>query len=261
MRKKLIKNIQKLNSFLPLNDVMLKSIKDFFDIKYNYNTNALEWTTLTEKETSLVLKWQSIPKHSLIEHFEVINHKNAFNFVFDLTWWFFKSKNKFEDIFSENTILKIHTFLLNNINNDYAWMYRRQNVRIAFSRAVLPRYEKVPKLIEEFFSKYIKLYKKLDLSNLDKILEFWYMIHLDFVKIHPFIDWNWRTARLLQNLWFLYSINNINIVYFKNRQKYIETIEKSDKNIKSYFDFMDLNFLEFKKEELDLLENRIIYKY
>ena len=259
--QKLIKKILSFQEFLPLDTIMQKSLKDFLDVKYNYNTNALEWTTLTEKETSLVLKWETIPKHSLVEHFEVINHKNAFNFIFDLANWFEKSTKKFEEIFNETNLLKIHNFLLTNINNQFAWVYRRQNVRIAFSRAVLPRFEKVPMLMKNFFKDFIQREKKLDYKNLEELIKFWYDLHLSFVKIHPFVDGNWRTARLLINLWFLYSLSNLNIVYFKNRQEYIETIENSSLNIQNYYDFMNKNFLEFKEEELDLLENNIIFKY
>ncbi len=259
--KLLIEKIQKLSSFFPLNQTMQKSLKDFLDVKYNYNSNAIEWTTLSEKETSLVLRWETIPRHSLIEHFEVINHKNAFNFIFDITNWFDKSKWKFEDLFTEGNILKIHSFILNNINNDFAWIYRQQNVRIAFSRAVLPRSEKVPKLMEDFFAKYSKKRNEINLSDFDSILNFWYDLHIDFVRIHPFVDWNGRTARLIMNLWFLYAINNINIVYFSNRKEYIESIENSLDNIQNYYDFMNKNFLEFKKDELELVENNEIYKY
>jgi hypothetical protein len=63
------------------------------------------------------------------------------------------------------------------------------------------------------------------------------------------------------NLWFLYAINNINIVYFSNRKEYIESIENSLDNIQSYYDFMNDNFLEFKKNELELVKNNEIYKY
>jgi len=259
--KKLIEKINKTKEFLPLDEIMSKSIKDFFDVKYNYNTNAIEWTTLTEKETSLVLKWETIPKHSLVEHFEVINHKNAFNFIFELTNGLEKSKKSFDEIFNEKNILKIHKFLLNNINNDFAWIYRRQNVRIAFSRAVLPRFEKINDLMEKFFKNNIEKSKKIDLNNLEEVLKFAYDLHIDFVKIHPFVDWNWRTARLIMNMWLLYSINNLNIIYFKNRQEYIDSIENFSQNKQNYYNFMNSNFLEFKTEELDLIENNIIYKY
>lgn len=259
--KELLNKIKKLNSFFPLDNTMSKSLKDFLDVKYNYNTNAIEWTTLSEQETSLVLKWETIPNHSLIEHFEVINHKNAFDFIFSLTNWFQKLDKSFDSIFNENNILRIHSFLLNNINNDNAWIYRKQNVRIAFSRAVLPRYEKVEPLMNDFFSNFSKKSNTIDLNNMDEVLKFWYDLHLNFVKIHPFVDWNWRTARLIMNLWFLYSINNLNIVYFKNRKEYINSIDKSDLDISAYYDFMNKNFLEFKEEELSLLENNEIYKY
>lgn len=93
-----------MEEFFPLSDILQKSLKDFLDVKYNYNTNALEWTTLTEKETSLVLRGETIPKHHLIEHFEVINHKNAFNFIFEITWGFSKNKRWFEEIFTSENI-------------------------------------------------------------------------------------------------------------------------------------------------------------
>ncbi len=259
--KNIIKKIEKLKSFLPLDQVMTKSLKDFLDVKYNYNTNAIEWTTLTEKETSLVLRWETIPKHSLIEHFEVINHRNAFNFIYNITNWFLDSNKTFDEIFTKENLLKIHKMLLTNINNDFAWIYRRQNVRIAFSRAVLPRHEKVDTMISDFFTNSIKSYKELNLNNLEEVLKFWYDIHLNFVKIHPFVDWNGRTARLLMNLWFLYAINNLNIVYFSNRQEYVDSIESSEKNIKNYYSFMNKNFAEIKTEELDLIKNKIIYKF
>ncbi len=261
MRKKIVKKIKKLKEFFPLDETMSKSIKDFLDLKYNYNTNAIEWTTFTEQETSFVLKWQTVEKHSLIEHFEVVNHKKAFDYVFEISEGFSDCKKDFLEIFNEEILLKIHSFLLRNINDDFAGRYRNQNVRISFSRTVLPRYEKVQKLMWEFFDKYSKLYSEFDLSDYDRVLEFWYMLHLDFVKIHPFVDWNGRTARLLQNLWFLFALNNLNIVYFKNRREYIETIENSDRDLDGYFEFMDSNFLEFKEEEGEILEERIIFRY
>ncbi|MDR1944977.1 MAG: hypothetical protein LBQ59_02580 [Candidatus Peribacteria bacterium] len=48
------------------------------------------------------------------EHYEVINHKKAFDFVIEL------SKNNWKKIFNEKNILKIHEIILANINDDYA---------------------------------------------------------------------------------------------------------------------------------------------
>lgn len=257
----LIERIKALQSFFPLDEVMSKSLKDFLDVKYNYNSNAIEGTTLSERETSLVLRGETIPRHSLVEHFEVINHKNAFDYIFGLTGWFWKSPENFLMIFTEEIILKIHAFILQNIHTENAWVYRNQNVRIAFSRTILPRYEKIPDLMQKFVEKYRALSETLDVSDYEKVLEFGYALHLDFVKIHPFVDGNGRTARLLQNLWFLFALNNVNIVYFKNRQEYIESIEAADESPEKYISFMHSNFLEFKNEEFELVENKEIYKY
>ncbi len=63
------------------------------------------------------------------------------------------------------------------------------------------------------------------------------------------------------NIWFLYALGNIDIIYFTNRQEYIDALENSEKDILQYYDFMHKNFLEFKEEELELVSNNIIYKY
>jgi len=112
-----------------------------------------------------------------------------------------------------------------------------------------------------FFQESIENYKKLDRKSIKNVLEFGYDLHLNFVKIHAFVDWNWRTARLIMNIWLLYALNNIDIVYFTNRQEYIDSLENSAKDISQYYNFMHKNFLEFKDEEFELISNNIIYKY
>ena len=99
------------------------------------------------------------------------------------------------------------------------------------------------------------------MNDMDAVLCFGYDIHLDFMSIHPFVDGNGRTARLLMNMWFLFALENINIIYFRNRSEYIKVLENSVKFREEYYDFMDTNFSEFKTEELELLENNEIYKY
>ncbi len=259
--QKLIKLLENFRDFFPLDEVMKKSLLDFLHLKYNYNSNAIEWTTLTEWETAQVLRWETIPNHRLVEHFEVINHKKAFDFILEKVNFFDENKLDFLEIFTEKNILQIHKILLTNISDDYAWIYRRQNVRIAFSKTILPNYLKVPDLMVNFFADFWERYKNLDIKNYKEVLKFAYDLHLDFVKIHPFIDGNWRTARFIMNLWLLYSIKNINIIYFKNRQDYIEALEESSKNKRKYYDFMNKNFTEFKQDELELLEKKEIFKY
>ncbi len=251
-----------LNKYLnfQLTDIQKQALKNFFDVKYTYNSNAIEWTTFSEKETALVLKWNVITWHSLKEHFEVVNHKKAFDFVCRLTDCLDKSHKSWLEIFNEDNVLNIHKILLQNINDQYAWVYRDVNVRIAYSRAVLPRYEKVPTLMMNFFEEFTSRYKEIDLDNIDEVLKYWFDLHIYFVKIHPFIDWNGRTARLLMNMWFLYVFNVIDVIYFDKRKEYMDSIENFEENPKGYYDFMEKNFERFLKEVIDLLENNIYFK-
>ena len=68
--KKLVKLIKKVKSFYPLQWYLKDSVRDFFEVKYNYNSNAIEWTTFTELETIEVLRWNTIPYHVIREHFK-----------------------------------------------------------------------------------------------------------------------------------------------------------------------------------------------
>jgi len=250
----LIKLIQKVKSFYPLQWYLKDSVRDFFEVKYNYNSNAIEWTTFTELETIEVLRWNTIPFHIIKEHFEVINHKKSFNFILN-----FCNKD-WENIFNEKNILKIQELILTNINDDYAWRYRNMNVRISWSSDILPNYIKVPELMDKYILDSIEDYKKIDKNNIDDILKYGYKLHLDFVKIHPFIDWNGRTARLIMNLWFCLNFWFINVVYFTNRKEYIENIWNSKNELSKYYEFMDKNFEEFLNELLPILEDNIYYK-
>jgi len=42
--------------------------------------------------------------------------------------------------------------------------------------------------MQDFINKYLEMYEKIDKTDYKEVLEFGYLLHLDFVKIHPFID-------------------------------------------------------------------------
>jgi Fic family protein len=113
-------------------------------------------------------------------------------------------------------------------------------------------------LMEKFVADFIQDYEKLDLKSTEEILKYWYKLQIDFVKIHPFIDWNGRIARLITNLWFYSNFSFIDVVYMKNRAEYIETIW--DWDYKKFYEFMNKNFEEFLNELLEILEWNIYYK-
>ena len=262
----MIQLLDRFKNYFPLSIAQKQSLKHFFDVEYTYNTNAIEWTTLTEKQTIKVLNGLTVPQHSLVEHLEVMNHKKAFNYIFDITKWFTDVHDKiglWKKIFHKENILKIHKFVLNSISDENAWIYRNLNVRIAYSRAVLPRHEKVSDLMDKFILTFVKRSWKIDVTSRREILDYWYDLHLQLVAIHPFLDWNWRLARLLMSMWFLVSLNTINVIYYKNRSRYIDVIETAliNKDMNKYHNFMNSNFKQSLKNSLEILDKNIFYKY
>ncbi|MBC7958665.1 MAG: Fic family protein [Vallitaleaceae bacterium] len=170
----------------PLSPNTVKSIRDKLLLDWTYNSNAIEGNTLTLVETKVVLEGITIGGKSMREHLEVINHKDAILYVEDIV-------NKREE-FSEWQIKSIHRLVLKGINDEFAGTYRKEDVIIAGAEHIPPNHMK---LIDEMEC-FIKWYKNegVKLHPLERAAR----VHVDFVKIHPFIDGNGRTARLLLNL-------------------------------------------------------------
>lgn len=208
----LVKKKQELDSFRPLNPNFVKNLEDWFRIELTYTSNAIEGNTLTRQETALVVeKGLTVGGKSLIEHLEATNHAAALDWVKA----FAVNKN---DI-TEKDIIKIHDLILKGIDDDNAGRYRSVPVRISGSRVILPNSAKVPTLMEEFCN-------WLGDAGHDPI----YLAaeaHYRLVTIHPFIDGNGRTARLLMNLILLKNGYPPALIRKRDRLKYILSLEKA----------------------------------
>ncbi|MDR1413947.1 MAG: Fic family protein [Puniceicoccales bacterium] len=156
-----------------------------------YTSNAIEGNTLTRRETALTLE-ENITSGSkpLVDYLEAKNHGEAFRFIVECA-------ERAEKI-SENLILDIHRKILQGIDNSNTDGYRSVRVRISGSRTVLPNPLKVPELMAEFVEKLSKSQESMPIKAIEA--------HYSLVAIHPFIDGNGRTARLLMNLMLLGSI-------------------------------------------------------
>lgn len=168
----------------------IKNLDNDFQIKYIYNSNAIEGNTLTLKETKVVLEGMTIGGKTLREHFEVINHAEAILYIEDIV--------KNDETLSEYVIKSIHSLILKNIDNENAGKYRTQDVIISGAEHIPPSYILVQDKMEEF----INWYKIC--SNMHPVLKA-AKVHVDFVGIHPFIDCNGRVSRLIMNLELLKS--------------------------------------------------------
>lgn len=190
----------------------LDKFNEWFFTELTYNSNAIEGTSLSLRDTSMVINENIVPKNAeLREVNEAKNHKDALDFLLAYTG----------DI-NENLILKIHSIILKNIDNENAGNYRKIHVFIRGENVNFPKPENVPELMKDL----IKWYK----SNKSKIhaFELAVIFSMKFVSTHPFIDGNGRLSRLLMN--YILRKNGypeINI-YVKNRANYIKAVRKAN---------------------------------
>lgn len=180
-----------------------QSFDDDFRLNFTYHSNAIEGNTLTLMETKVVLEGITIGGKSLREHFEVINHNEAIFFIEDLV--------KQNIPLTEQTIKSIHQLILKNIDDENAGKYRTVNVLIAGAEHKPPQAFEVAAQMERFMRWY-----QTDAQNLHPVIRA-SRVHIGFVGIHPFIDGNGRTSRLLMNLELLK--NQYPAVYIKSDRK------------------------------------------
>ena len=192
----------------PLTQGELKRLQDEFLIDFIYNSNAIEGNTLTLKETALALEGVTIGKKPLKDHLEAIGHRDAFLYVIDLVG----EKKQI----SERVIRDIHALALIDRPEDKG-VYRRIPVKIMGALHEPPQ----PYLVHAQMERLIA-----DLSS-DKrhCIEKTALFHLDFEGIHPFIDGNGRTGRLLLNLMLMQAGYPPVNVKFADRTRYYDCFD------------------------------------
>ena len=214
----------KLNSKRPLKENTVKSLRDEINLEWTYNSNGIEGNTLTLKETKVVLEGITIGGKTIREHLEALNHEDAIEYLETLL--------DYKSDISEWHIKKLHYLIMKGIDNDNAGKYRNSNVTISGAKHIPPDYIKVPELMEKLIISY-KSWK--DFHPLIRAA----LIHGELVKIHPFIDGNGRTARVIMNMELMKNGYVPVIIKKENRIKYYEALDKA--HIKGdYTDFVKL---------------------
>lgn len=208
---------EQLSALRPLPEEALKKIQDALDIEYTYESNRIEGNTLTLQETALVVnEGVTISGKSMREHLEAINHTEAISYIKDI------AKQDIE--ISERTIKEIHALILHGIDRGNAGRYRTVPVMISGSTHMPPQ----PYLIEKQMEDFILRFKQMEKEKVHPVLIAAYL-HDELVRIHPFIDGNGRTSRLLMNLYLLRNGYVIIILKGSNDAKvsYYMALEKS----------------------------------
>lgn len=172
-----------LDARRPLTEGEVERLTEQFVVEYTYNSNAIEGNTLTLRETDMVLRGLTIAQKSLKDHMEAVGHKEAFDFVRDLV--------KDQLPLSEGIIKQIHYLVLADKKDDRG-VYRRITVRIMGAK-----HEPVqPYLIQPRMEQLLEDYRNSKEHMIPRLARF----HIEFEAIHPFIDGNGRTGRLLVNM-------------------------------------------------------------
>ena len=197
-----------------LPSALVKNLEDWFRVELTYTSNAIEGNTLTRSETALVVeKGLTVGGKSLQEHLEASNHAYALDWVRELA-------AQPDAVPSENELLQLHALILRGIDDQHAGRYRDVTVMISGSSVLLPNPFKVPELMEEFIQWLASS------TNLHPV-ELAAQAHYRFVTIHPFIDGNGRTARLLMNLILISHGYPPAIISKRDRLAYINSLEKA----------------------------------
>ena len=187
----------------PLTQSELKRLQKEFLAEFTYNSNAIEGNSLTLRETALVLEGITIDQKPLKDHLEVVGHRDAFLYVQQLVT---------DQIpISEKLIKDIHSLVLIDSPEDKG-IYRHIPVKIIGAYHEPPQSYLIPEQMEQLIA-WHKETKRHPIENAA-------LFHLAFEGIHPFVDGNGRTGRLLLNLMLMQQGYPPIDVKFADRRRY-----------------------------------------
>jgi Fic family protein len=202
---------REIAAFRPLSEPILSQIKEYFRIGLTYSSNALEGNTLTETETKIVLEeGLTVAGKPLRDHYEASGHSEAYELVLSLA---------INHGFTEEEICAIHELFFYRIDRENAGRYRKVPVIITGTEYIPPAPADVAERMKEFVASLPELKKN------HHPVEFSALVHLGLVNIHPFIDGNGRTARLLMNLALMQAGYVITIIPPILRSDYITLVK------------------------------------
>lgn len=240
-----IDELQKqINSHRPLKKKFRDNLKEYFRIGLTYTSNALEGSSITETETKIILEdGLTIGGKPLREHLEAIGHSQAYDLLYKL------AKN--HEI-REKDILKLHKLFYYHIDMKNAGKYRKQQVFITGTVFVPPLANQVPELMKVFTSGIPAMQQKLH------PVEFAALLHKELVTIHPFVDGNGRTARLVMNLALLQNGYVVTIIPPILRADYINSLKSAQvepKDDKPFVNFISTMVYESQKDYLRMISS------
>ncbi|KLU21874.1 cell division protein Fic [Caballeronia mineralivorans PML1(12)] len=201
-----------LDAARPLPHYTVASLGEKLRLEWIYHSNAIEGNTLTLRETKVVLEGITVGGKSIREHFEATNHRDAILYLEDVV-----AK---KEVLSEWQIRNIHRLVLKGIDDNEAGRYRHENVAIAGASTTPPDFLHVPAEMHTL----LEWYKHAGaLHPVVRAAE----LHTRFVKIHPFVDGNGRTGRLLLNFELMKDGYPPAVIRKEDRLAYYDALDKA----------------------------------
>jgi len=226
---------EKINS---LSKEEFEEFENTFFTELTYNSNAIEGSSLSLEDTNLILNEGLVPKgKTLREINEAKNHKLAINFI-----------NNYKGDLDELFILKLHSIILRDISERFAGRYRETSVRIFKSNVNFPDASKVSQLVKNL----VYWYK----TNKNKMhaFEMAILFSIKLVSIHPFIDGNGRTSRLIMNFLLKKKKYPWLNIYMKQRADYLKAVRQAnDEDYKLILEFC-INTLKENLKSFNILD-------
>lgn len=244
--KDLIKTLKEEYDRLKIGkDSLLQIIEEAEITEMVYNSNAIENSTLTLKETEKILLEMEVSRDvNLREVFEAKNLARVIEYI--------RTKLPQLELTKEN-ILLFHQMLMGNISDVIAGRFRARGEYVRVGIEIAPAPEHIERRIEELLAEYSS---DLESYFVDKIAKF----HLEFETIHPFNDGNGRIGRVLMNL----QLQKLGFpgVIIRNKEKddYYDTFGayRDNKNTRLMEKFLALGLIESLNKRLTYLKGQTI---
>ncbi len=233
---KVLKKIkEKYKNLAKTSPTIKEKYYEWFVTTFTFNSNAIEGSTITLRETSMIL-FDKItpPNRTLREVKEVENHKKAFDYVLG-----------YRGDVNKVLVLKIHRILTKDILSDNeSGKFRKVQVFVRGAEEVPPKPEDVErqiKVLMRWYAKNKKRYHPVVVAS---------YFHTAFEGIHPFIDFNGRTGRMLLNFILLKSGFPAIDIRNRERMKYYEAIRRTLKGDIKMFVELAVKYLKDIGENL-----------
>ena len=215
---------RRMKEVRPLTASEIRYFNNEFSISASHNSNAIEGNTFTFDETKLLIEKGIVTgAHSLRESEDIVGYKQAFDFLYESV-----KENK---AITEEFIKKVHSFVLRG--EEGAGQYRTiQNYVGSLTRIIYTPCpptqvsEKMKAYVEEVQSdcKRNAVFAGQGQFNWVELFHNLAKHHIEFENIHPFVDGNGRTGRLL----LIYEMISLGLlpvdVRYEERDRYYAAI-------------------------------------